>query len=160
MNPESIVAYLSLAGTSFGAFVWVVRKIRKIIARVAEIYHAACKAQDEVDTLWRFHMTRGHAETIIAGLGEEATACDLTAGVTDDPYRLILGERTKAAFAPIAAELRNLYTVASAVHSRMEIEQMIERQYRDWLVHNICIPLRVHEGGCLAMAFEVARTSV
>lgn len=104
-------------------------------------------------------MSRGHAEAIITGNATDAQYPSSIQGFEFEPYRLVLSNRAKVAFAPIAEKLQILYR-DNAGRPRIEIEQLIEREYRDWLTANICKPLRVYGGGCLAMAFEVAREGV
>jgi hypothetical protein len=133
----------------FRAYNWLVRYIMDV--------------DQKIMTLWGYHMARGHAEAVTKGFAMEE---DIFTGEQLPPVndrRLVLGDHLRARFAAfragkeisVAQELRTAYRTKHM--TRTQLEMWIEREFRDWLIDNVCIPLSVHDGACIAFAMTIAK---
>lgn len=156
-----------LAGLA-GAFsvmglVWAAVKagagIRRGVATAIKNYK---DLSDKIDTLWGFHMSRGHAEAVYKGTAYEE---DRVGGRLPplDERRLVLTHDLRRRFdakrdgkeLTVAQELREAYRTKHM--TRVQLEMWVSREFKDWLVDTVCIPLGIFEAGCIAMAMAVAK---
>jgi len=139
LNPERIVAWGTIVATAFGAM-WAVRAYTvKSLRRLARI-------EKRVNLMWSFQMTRAYAEAVQSGLAAPGSG----------QYALTLSPEVRARFDAIAPDLHQLY-LDNPDCSQDELRELIESQWQQWLVDNVCLPLNVHHGACLIFAYEVAR---
>ena len=99
-------------------------------------------------TLWRAQIDRGKLE---------ANEKDL-AKFEKPTGPLQLTEAVREKFAPIAAALRRMGEEAkqATVMDSDILAFRIERRFREWMLENVCLPLKVHKMACLALAVAIA----
>lgn len=120
-----------------------------LIVAIVKLWERSVQDRRRHDLLLQAILRRGTAESRaklkqLAPEGEDMTATlDLRADV-------------RAAYGPIAGELRRLYR-ARPGQTREDFFEIVERRYGDWLVRHICVPLDVSEFACHDVAWIIAQ---
>lgn len=142
MDPTAVVNALTALVAAIGG----------VIAAAFAGYNAylrlrsADKATDSrVDRWIRGDLRRGYVEA--------SDMKHLIRTVVDGKQTWLLSADARAAFAPIASNLRDL----SDRKTDIDLADAIMERWDDWLVDAVCKPLGVRNYGCLAIASVVAR---
>ncbi len=146
LSVEKIAAYIAVA-TAIVTMLWNAFKWGRDRERQREEFFARTRI------MWDAFVQRGYLEA------RRNNMVDTEALVAPgrNKYRL-----------PPTPEIRNIFErdgMAARLHNlwykfkhlpESDLSLMIEHEYRDWLIANICEVYRVDNGACVAMALEVA----
>lgn len=145
-DAERIAAWIGIGMFVSGMFAWMLRTALNEKKWRATVTESCLRNDKRVSELWRFRMRRGYAEALSSGLATPRH------GNNRD---LFLTDQVRAAFQPIAADLRTMYESLKPIH-KDDLMEHIERDYGDWLMQEICVPFKVQDGACLQFAAQVA----
>jgi hypothetical protein len=152
MDPEKLAAWFAVGGTCFATIAWCWRSVRVVRKRMAQDRAIQVQTQKRCSLMWRAFMKRGFAEAVSSGAATQRLTGQVQPVMERD---LILSDESFRRFAPIAKSLRKFYRDNMPI-SKEDFGAMVEDAYGDWLIDNICIPLKVDRGACIAMAVQVA----
>ena len=115
--------------------------------------------KEKTDALWELQIARAKVElTNLAKAGNTmpvavpivGTQCDLP--ILETLPRVVI---TK--IATIAGKLKMTYAMLPPGTSDIDAMQAIEREYRPWLIEQLCLPHNLKDMSCLLIALEVAK---
>ena len=108
------------------------------------VEHATLKVK--VDTMWAFTMRRAQSEIVAHGAGE-----------MNSPLRLFPESLTM--LEPLKSELRALYDGIKKPISDTDLAILIEKEYGERILHEVCLKYGLYLGACLLLAIAVARNT-
>lgn len=98
----------------------------------------------KVDTMWDFLLRRAQSEAVQKGFA-----------TMNSP--MIIQDHAFDIMAPVAAQLRSFYASFSNPPDDSELALLIEREFGDKILHEVCVPHGLLMGACLPVAIAVAK---
>lgn len=145
----AIVAIVTGLASIAGVIAYVLQKINSItlqIQRVGEDAHAAKASGEEslrrATSAMVFALRRGELEAMEKGL--------LTADGT-------ISTRARERYGALVPKLKALYELYNKTITDPDLASRIEDAMGTELVEQICKPLQIHDGACLALAIRLIR---
>lgn len=135
----SVLIAITALIPSMGGLAVVLRKVKNLVQWVMVL-------RRDIKTVVDFLESRGQVEAFNQGHASPPGG---------RPFAIHADVRAR--FAPIEQGLWKLAAEPVNLQDSDSLFLRIEREYKDWLVENVCVPLRVNKGACLALALEVAR---
>ena len=103
------------------------------------------KLEVKVDTMWDFQMRRAFSEAVTTGVG-----------TMNSPLKF--DEQVRSTLDPLKAELQDFYKIHETTQL-MDFIIMLENNFGDRILKDVCIPLGLSHGACLLIALAVAKNT-
>lgn len=99
----------------------------------------------KVDTMWTFQLRRGISESLQQGVFTKNSPLQIT-------------DHARVWMSSLVIDLQNTYRDKRWTKLRdPDLAEIIEREFGERLLHEVCIPRSLSMGACLIMAMKIAR---
>jgi hypothetical protein len=102
------------------------------------------KIEVKVDTMWSFLMRRAIAEVVFKGLAD-----------MNSP--IVIRKEAKALFRGLTEDLRSFYRGLGKELTDVDLIMLLEQQFGDRILKEVCIPNGLLMGACMIIALEIAK---
>lgn len=115
-----------------------------MIIKIISLSNRFTRIEFQVETMWAFQMRRAQSEAVHKGYAYRNSP-------------LLIKESSKDLMLPLASELRGFYRSLKKPMTDSELAMLIESQFGERLLIEVCIPNGLVLGACLPIAIAVAK---